>query len=84
MDAETVLRIKPTLTRFLQEFEPCMGRVTNRRHLATYVAGQLGDLPRKSIEPMADAAGVPPRTLRRLQEIGVTLKDLHICRWPRK
>lgn len=64
MDAETILRIKPTLTQFLHEFEPCMGRVTNRRHLGTYVAGQLSDLQRKSIEPIADAAGVPPRTLQ--------------------
>src|SRR3989304_5571086 len=64
MDAETILRIKPTLTRFLHEFEPCMGRVTNRRHLETYVAGQLSDLRRKSVEPMADAAGQAPRTLQ--------------------
>jgi SRSO17 transposase len=28
------------------------------------VQGQLGDQPRKSVEPMADAAGVPPRTLQ--------------------
>ena len=36
----------------------------SQRHLATYVAGQLSDLQRKSIEPMADAAGVSPRTLQ--------------------
>lgn len=41
-----------------------MGRVTNRRHLQRYVAGQLSDLQRKSIEPMADAAGQSPRTLQ--------------------
>ena len=29
-----------------------------------YVRGQLSNLPRKSIEPMALAAGVPPRTLQ--------------------
>jgi SRSO17 transposase len=34
--------------------------------LDTYVEGQLGPLPRKSIEPMADAAGVPPRNLQQL------------------
>ena len=64
MDAETILRIKPTLTQYLHEFDGCMGRVTNRRHLETYVAGQLSDLQRKSIEPMADAAGQSPRTLQ--------------------
>lgn len=64
MDAETILRIKPALTQYLHEFDDCMGRVTNRRHLQTYVAGQLSDLQRKSIEPMADAAGEAPRTLQ--------------------
>jgi SRSO17 transposase len=64
MDAETILRIKPALTEYLHEFDSCMGRATNRGHLATYVSGQLSDLDRKSIEPMADAAGVPPRTLQ--------------------
>jgi SRSO17 transposase len=64
MDADTILRIKPALTRYLHEFDGCMGRATNRGHLRTYVAGQLGDLQRKSIEPMADAAGQPPRTLQ--------------------
>jgi len=64
MDAKTILRIKPALTQYLHEFDGCMGRVTNRRHLETYVAGQLSDLQRKSIEPIADAAGQPPRTLQ--------------------
>jgi SRSO17 transposase len=64
MDADTILRIKPELTQYLHEFDACMGRATNRGHLATYVAGQLSDLDRKSVEPMADAAGVPPRTLQ--------------------
>jgi SRSO17 transposase len=64
MDAATILRIKPALTEYLHEFDGCLGRVTNREHLAAYVTGQLSDLDRKSIEPMADAAGVPPRTLQ--------------------
>lgn len=64
MDAATILKIKPALTEYLHEFDGCMGRVTNRGHLATYVTGQLSDLDRKSIEPIADAARVPPRTLQ--------------------
>jgi SRSO17 transposase len=64
MDAETILRIRPVLTEYLHEYDGCMGRVMNRGHLAVYVAGQLSDLDRKSIEPIADAAGVPPRTLQ--------------------
>ena len=57
MDAHTILEIKPALTQFLRTFDDCLGRVTNRRHLVTYVSGQLSDLDRKSIEPIADAAG---------------------------
>jgi SRSO17 transposase len=52
------------LTEYLHEFDGCMGRITNRAHLQTYVSGQLGDLDRKSVEPIADAAGVSPRTLQ--------------------
>jgi SRSO17 transposase len=64
MDADTILRIKPSLNTYLHEFDDCFGRVTARRHLDTYVQGQLGPLARKSIEPMADAAGTPPRDLQ--------------------
>ena len=64
MDADTILRIRPMLTEYLHEFDGCMGRITNHAHLRTYVSGQLGDLDRKSVEPIADAAGVPPRTLQ--------------------
>lgn len=64
MDAQTILRIKPSLTRYLHEFDDCFGRSQTRGHMATYVQGQFSDLPRKSVEPMADAAGVPPRTLQ--------------------
>lgn len=64
MDANTILRIKPELTRFLHQFDDCFGRVTTRRYLDLYVKGQLSHLPRKSIEPMADAVGEPPRNLQ--------------------
>ena len=47
MDADTILGIKPALTRYLHDFDGCMGRMTNRHHLQTYVAGQLSDLQRK-------------------------------------
>lgn len=64
MDADTILELKPSLTTYLHTFDGCFGRVTVRRHLDTYVQGQLGPLERKSLEPMADAAGTPPRTLQ--------------------
>ena len=64
MDASTIMPLKPELTRFLHQFDPCFGRVTSRRYLDLYVEGPLSELPRKSIEPMADALGVPPRNLQ--------------------
>lgn len=64
MDADTILRIRPALTEYLHQFDAYLGRVTNRSHLSRYVSGQLSDLDRKSIEPIADATGVPPRTLQ--------------------
>jgi SRSO17 transposase len=64
MDVKTIMRIRPELTRFLHQFDDCFGRITTRRYLDLYVEGQLSDLPRKSIEPMADAFGEPPRNLQ--------------------
>ena len=64
MDANLILRIKPELTRFLHQFDDCFGRVSTRRYLDLYIEGQLSDLDRKSIEPMADAFGEPPRNLQ--------------------
>lgn len=64
MDAATIQRIRPSLGRYLDEFNGCFVKSASRRHLQTYVAGQLSGLERKSVEPIADAAGVPPRTLQ--------------------
>jgi len=64
MDANSIKLLKPRLKTFLKSFRAGMKRTANARHLYTYVTGQLSNLPRKSIEPMALAAGVPPRTLQ--------------------
>ncbi len=64
MDAETILRIKPELTEYLHEYDGCFGRCNTRGHMNTYVQGQLSDLERKSVEPIADAADMSPRTLQ--------------------
>lgn len=65
MDAKQIKNMGKELAEFLGEFDDCFGRSEPREHLRTYVGGQLSDLPRKSIEPIALAAGVPPRTLQR-------------------
>ena len=64
MDATEFRRLQPMLTRYLQEFADCFARKDTRAHLKTYVYGQLSNLERKSVEPIADAAGVPVRTLQ--------------------
>jgi SRSO17 transposase len=64
MDAAWIDRLEPHLHQYLGNFADCFGRSDTRGHLPVYVRGQLSDLPRKSVEPIALAAGVPPRTLQ--------------------
>src|SRR6266705_5439065 len=64
MDAEQIRQLEPKLDRFLDRFADCFGRRDTRAHLGVYVRGQLSDLPEKSVEPIALAAGVAPRTLQ--------------------
>jgi SRSO17 transposase len=64
MDAERIRQLRPELRRYLREFDDCFERAGTRAHLPVYVRGQLSDLPRKSVEPIALAEGVAPRTLQ--------------------
>ena len=64
MDAKEIRRLKPELSRYLKQFADCFRRKDTRAHMPTYVEGQLSNLPRKSVEPIALAAGVPVRTLQ--------------------
>jgi len=64
MEVQQIKGLGRELQKFLDEFADCFARSEPREHLRTYVQGQLSDLPRKSIEPMALAAGVTPRTLQ--------------------
>jgi len=64
MDAKQIQQLRPMLNKFLRQFDDCFGRREPVEHLKTYVLGQLSALPRKSLEPMADAAGLEPRTLQ--------------------
>ncbi len=52
------------LNTFLAEFDDRFARSESRERLRNYIGGQVSDLPRKSIEPIALAAGVVPRTLQ--------------------
>jgi SRSO17 transposase len=64
MDAKQIKKLKPMLNTYLRQFDDCFGRIEPVQLLQAYVTGQLSDLQRKSIEPMADAAGLPPRNLQ--------------------
>jgi len=64
MDADQIRRLRPELTRYLKRFDDCFARRETRAHLRTYVEGQLSDLGEKSCEPIALAAGIPPRNLQ--------------------
>lgn len=64
MDAKQMERLRPMLNTFLRQFDSCFGRREPVELLKTYVLGQLSTLPRKSMEPMADAAGRAPRNLQ--------------------
>jgi SRSO17 transposase len=64
MDATQIRQLQPKLRKYLQQFRDCFSSRKSREHLQTYVQGQLSNLDRKSVEPIALAADVPPRTLQ--------------------
>ncbi len=53
------------LESYLREYDACAITPT-RKLIAAYVKGQLGPLRRKSVMPIARAAGIAPRTLQEL------------------
>jgi SRSO17 transposase len=64
MDWQTIDGFRDELRRFLRHFDDCFARREGREHLQHYVRGQLSTLERKNVEALAEAAGVPPRTLQ--------------------
>lgn len=64
MEAGSLVSLLPELECFLRRFDGCFVRREQRESVRAYVRGQLSDLPRKSIEPMALSCGLPPRNLQ--------------------
>lgn len=64
MDVGMIKGIGRKLKPFLKQFDDCFSRSEPRDNLKIYVQGQLSDLERKSLEPIALAAGIRPRTLQ--------------------
>jgi SRSO17 transposase len=64
MTANEILALRPRIERFLRLFDECFVDDGTRHHLRVYVRGQLSNLPRKSVEPIAVAADMAPKTLQ--------------------
>src|SRR6185437_12166798 len=64
MIVQQIRALTSRLSEFLDEFSDCFVSPDTRRHLKEYVQGQLSNLPRKSVEPIAHLMDVPPRTLQ--------------------
>ena len=64
MTVEQVATLGPAFTDYLRCFRPCFVTKNTFVHLGTYGRGLLSDLPRKSVEPIALAAGCAVRTLQ--------------------
>jgi len=73
MDIATLRGIRSDLDAFLARFDDCFRHRASRKHLETYVRGQLGPLQNKSVEPIALDAGVHPRNLQ--QFLGIYTWD---------
>jgi len=64
MTAEQVAALGPAFADYLRCFRPCFVTKNTFGHLGTYCRGLLSDLSRKSVEPIALAAGCAVRTLQ--------------------
>ena len=69
MDVQVLRKLRRNLERFVRQFDDCVKTQPSRDHMRTYLNGQLGSLKRKSIEPIALEAGVPPRSLQEFLSI---------------
>ena len=64
MTTEQVQALGPAFTAFLRPLQPFFHDPKIVQHFQSYTRGLLSDLPRKTAEPIALQAGVPPRTLQ--------------------
>jgi SRSO17 transposase len=64
MTSEQIASLQPALAKLLERFRSCFERGKTFGYLEKYILGLLSDVKRKSIEPIALAAGVAVRTLQ--------------------
>src|SRR5436309_1073532 len=64
MTDEQIRALGPAFAAELRRYRGCFGQDRTAAHFGTYCRGLLSDLPRKSVEPIALAAGTAVRTLQ--------------------
>jgi len=64
MTEQEITDLGPAFAAYLQRFRDSFGQDRTAKHFDTYCRGLLSDLPRKSVEPIALAAGTAVRTLQ--------------------
>src|SRR5580704_9267725 len=74
MTERDIADLGPAFAGYLGRFRRCFGQARTAAHFDTFCRGLLSDLPRKSVEPIALAAGTAVRTL---QEFLTTAKWDH-------
>src|SRR5215831_6983015 len=74
MTEQEITALGPSFASYLRRYRSSCGQDRTAKHFDTYCRGLLADLPRKSVEPIALAAGTAVRTL---QEFLVTARWDH-------
>ena len=74
MTQQEIAALGPAFAAELRGYRHCFKQDRTAGHFDTYCRGLLADLPRKSVEPIALAAGTAVRTL---QEFLVTARWDH-------
>lgn len=64
MTEQQITALGPVFAAYLRQFRDCFVQDRTAKHFDTYCRGLLSDLPRKSVEPIALAAGTAVRTLQ--------------------
>jgi SRSO17 transposase len=68
MEIDDLENVRENLDSFLKRFDKCIKTSPSRKHMRTYISGQISSLERKSVEPIALEFGVAPRTLQEFLE----------------
>jgi SRSO17 transposase len=64
MTEQEIAELGPAFAGYLRRYRGCFRQGRTAAHFDTYCRGLLSDLPRKSVEPIALAAGTAVRTLQ--------------------